>query len=313
MGKAGIFAGEVTPLAPADGASTIKQKGYQWMEYGGGFFPASSEGGIAGTQYNYTTAVPSLSHPFASGDYSEMTFSFVGRIITPPTSVGSTDNSVPFCLSPAGVGDTRNGFLCNRQVGVAYRWLCYMFDETGAGNVATGSIIIPDADITDWWWVGFSYSATTTTAHFVAQNLTKGTTITVPENISASGNNVKFFPSATSDGTPFSPCHWGFESLAAYFPSPTLYRTFKGYLSQVMIHNKYIDLSILANRNLFCAADGVIDYGVNGEIPFGEQPLVYLPNGHPSTNKGTLFIGNWEEDFYVNPATVSGPLPPQGS
>ena len=34
MPKAGLFAGEVTTAAPADGAETLKQKGYQWMEYG---------------------------------------------------------------------------------------------------------------------------------------------------------------------------------------------------------------------------------------------------------------------------------------
>ena len=32
--KAGMFAGEVTPQAPADDAPTTKQKGYWWMEYG---------------------------------------------------------------------------------------------------------------------------------------------------------------------------------------------------------------------------------------------------------------------------------------
>lgn len=34
MPKAGLFAGEVTTAAPADGAITTKHKGYQWMEYG---------------------------------------------------------------------------------------------------------------------------------------------------------------------------------------------------------------------------------------------------------------------------------------
>jgi hypothetical protein len=34
MPKAGLFAGEVTQAAPADGAATLKNKGYQWMEYG---------------------------------------------------------------------------------------------------------------------------------------------------------------------------------------------------------------------------------------------------------------------------------------
>ena len=35
MPKAGLFAGEVTPQAPADDSPTTKQKGYWWMEYGG--------------------------------------------------------------------------------------------------------------------------------------------------------------------------------------------------------------------------------------------------------------------------------------
>ncbi|RLI53720.1 MAG: hypothetical protein DRO87_11195, partial [Candidatus Thorarchaeota archaeon] len=33
MAKAGLFAGEVTSSAPADGAATVKQLGYHWMQW----------------------------------------------------------------------------------------------------------------------------------------------------------------------------------------------------------------------------------------------------------------------------------------
>ena len=39
MSKAGVLAGLVTTNAPADGAPTIKRKGYHWFEYGGSFEP----------------------------------------------------------------------------------------------------------------------------------------------------------------------------------------------------------------------------------------------------------------------------------
>ena len=42
MPKAGIFAGEVTQAAPADGAATLKAKGYHWMEYGNVIVPPTA-------------------------------------------------------------------------------------------------------------------------------------------------------------------------------------------------------------------------------------------------------------------------------
>lgn len=41
--KAGLFSGEITSAAPANGAATTKQNGYQWMQWGGEIPPPPTE------------------------------------------------------------------------------------------------------------------------------------------------------------------------------------------------------------------------------------------------------------------------------
>ena len=57
MPKAGLFAGEVTTAAPADGAITTKNKGYQWMEYGNVIPPFVS---FCNEIFGITATVPDL-------------------------------------------------------------------------------------------------------------------------------------------------------------------------------------------------------------------------------------------------------------
>ncbi|GAH08187.1 unnamed protein product, partial [marine sediment metagenome] len=163
----------------------------------------------------------------------------------------------------------------------------------------------------NWYWFGASYRKSDGMRRFWAVNLDTGVESSTAGAV-GDDESLTFLPSATSDGTQDSVTSWGTQVNGP--PAPTfLWATWKGYLSQVYMHNKYIDFSDSANRRLFCATDGEIDYGVDGSIPLSEQPLVYLPSGHPSSNVGTTFIGTWDTDFFVNPATVSGLQPPTGT
>lgn len=61
-----------------------------------------------------------------------------------------------------------------------------------------------------------------------------------------------------------------------------------GCLSELFFHNTYIDLSVEANRRLFITAGlDPVELGSDGSIPLGVQPLLYMPKGLPSDNKGS--------------------------
>ena len=83
-----------------------------------------------------------------------------------------------------------------------------------------------------------------------------------------------------------------------------------GNISQTLVHNGYVDLTVAGAARTFCGIDGVIPLGVNGESPFGTQPLVYMPAGHPSDNRGTKFLGTWDSDFFWKDSLAAGTSTP---
>lgn len=61
-----------------------------------------------------------------------------------------------------------------------------------------------------------------------------------------------------------------------------------GCLSELFFHTTYIDISTAANRRKFISPSGKpVFLGADGSIPLGAQPLLYAPNGNPSTNRGS--------------------------
>ena len=59
-------------------------------------------------------------------------------------------------------------------------------------------------------------------------------------------------------------------------------------IGEFWFSNEYIDISVLENRRKFIDQTGRPVYlGENGEAPTGNKPLVYAPDGDPSTNKGS--------------------------
>lgn len=305
--KSGLFAGEVTEAAPAAEATTAKQKGYQWMEYGNIFSPESTDcntGGVAATQYNWHAGSPNFTHPFAGDSFDEFTMSYVGKLTSAPTTIDGLDNSQVFSLKNGG-DEIR--FVSMKLAG-SIRIRAGMGTQLGSGNIFDRNVLI-DSTWDDWWWFGASYSKTLSARSFYGVNLETGAEVSGALGGGESDLSIAFEPKVTSDNTPDSVCNWGFDE----WQSPNTNRYYKGYLSQVFIHNKYIDFSVAANRRKFCALDGVIPYGIDGSIPLGEQPLVYLANGHPSSNTGLKFIGTWDTDFWINPARVAGGSPPIGT
>jgi len=61
-----------------------------------------------------------------------------------------------------------------------------------------------------------------------------------------------------------------------------------GCLSEVFFHTTFIDLTLPANRRKFISASGKpVSLGANGSLPLGVQPLLYAPDGNPTTNLGS--------------------------
>jgi hypothetical protein len=63
---------------------------------------------------------------------------------------------------------------------------------------------------------------------------------------------------------------------------------FNGCLSEVFFHTQFIDLTLAANRRKFISGSGKpVFLGADGSLPLGVQPLLYAPNGNPTTNLGS--------------------------
>lgn len=61
-----------------------------------------------------------------------------------------------------------------------------------------------------------------------------------------------------------------------------------GCLSEFLFHTAHLDLSNVNNRRLLIGSDGrPQNLNADGSRPFGEQPLIYAPDGDPSDNKGS--------------------------
>lgn len=305
--KAGLFAGEVTPSAPADNSPTSKEKGYVWMEYGSVFEPTSTQsgvGGIASTQENfYPTTVVDFPHPFEGESFDQLTMSVICQ---QTTRVGTAEADHMSAFNFKWTGDqtrlkvSRNGFGTMFFSGS-------MGTDAASGAAAKADVGVSDVNWADWYWMGISYSNVSgPVGHMYVVNLRTGAET---GGVITSDNSADITFPANLDGSIDSSVYYGFRGSAA----STLEEPWLGYLSQMYIHNKYIDFSVAGNRRLFCALDGAIDYGDIGELPLGEQPLIYLPGGHPSQNVGTRFIGVWDDDFWINPIYAAGLPPPTGT
>lgn len=77
----------------------------------------------------------------------------------------------------------------------------------------------------------------------------------------------------------------GSASIGSYNASGLLKHN--GCLSELWMTNEYIDLSVAANLAKFIADGKPVSLGADGSTPTGTQPLVYVPDGDPSTNAGS--------------------------
>ena len=293
---AGVFAGEVTPQAPAHNSPTSKRKGYHYFEYGE--FQPSSGIGHSWTQNNIDPFFP---HPFRNNEYNEFTASVIFSPVTQPNTL---ENSFLFTIQSQG--DSFHMLVRTRPATInmffSFQMSTMYPSETNAVGVANGTIEITTGNQgwlpAHWYWIAASYDFTNSLITYAIRNLTLG------EESIETGTIVDLRPIAFNDQIEgASLCGWGTTGV--------LDTHFDGAMSQLVLHNKYIDLNDLGNRNKFCCINGVINIGERGENIFGEIPLVHNERGgFPEEANGTIFIGDLED--LTSPVQIvrDEPLPP---
>jgi len=62
---------------------------------------------------------------------------------------------------------------------------------------------------------------------------------------------------------------------------------FDGCISELWFEDTFIDITQASNRAKFISGGKPVNLGADGSIPTGASPLIYAPDGDPSTNAGT--------------------------
>jgi hypothetical protein len=312
MPKAGLFAGEITEQAPADGATTTKQKGYQWLEYGNIFEPqaydVSGGEGWCVTQNGFS---PGTDFPYPFEDINATEWTMMA-VFTPIDLALPGQGAV---IIDTGQWANAPFISCARRSVSNQRFMSIGFggdnspssNEIGVGKVEL-TLNYPTWLNSHWYCMAMSYSQPLNRLTFMCRNLTLGEEMAYNPFIS-SNHNVKY-PTSPTVGTS--------NSVAAYasqanVPAGAPDTPFLGQLSQVWIDDSWLDLTIGANRNKFCGSDGVIFIGEDGSSVTGSRPLYYTPSGVPFDNAGTLNVGLSPDYWAKGTFTPATNLPPEAS
>lgn len=315
--EAGLFAGEITQQAPADQSTTAKDRGFAWFEWsevfdGDGSGAVNLTDGWMWTQDNFFGGSPSFAHPFLNADYPAFTMSCVCRNTEFPA-----DFIARYLLLLSHFSAGTGMFFDKISTDPGWRF------RLGADDGATETQVVADrismtadlvplgwdaGDHVDWVWLGCSYDQASDVFTSAIVNLETGRVFSRSKT-SAANVNVEF--QRHTSGSVKSTCSWGVGTGSTSDPGDTYWR---GHISQTMIHNAFLDLTVGSNRNKFVHTDGIINLGDLGENPFGTQPLIYLPNGRPSGNVGTLNIGTYPTDFWLfGTEVIDADVPPVSS
>lgn len=261
----------------------------------------SATEGHAITQYDWYDPTPNFEHPFRGEEYSEYTISTVARATQEPTV------QTPMTLAQhQPVGGT---FGFQKQPATNRLFFNINFHGESDLRISQHSIFLDSMtgwEYFHWYWLGMSYSQPLNKCWFAIANLTLGDETAVATTVS---NNINVWWQSGISGVN-SVCGWGGGTLATQDPDVQKF-LWHGYLSQVFIHNQYSDFSVTANRRKFAHLDGVVNLGIQGQIPFGSQAKIYMANGLPSSNTGSLDVGDFPTDFWLaGDETLDEQLPP---
>jgi hypothetical protein len=312
MPKAGLFAGEVTQSAPANLAVTSKPKGFTWMEWGNFIadFQQASEfsptEGYVMTQDGFLGGT-SFANPWTDIDTPTWTMMAVCRPEGATALLGGqSQHIIDLGITPS---DSPSFNLSKRPISDQ------IYFYTSLANALTNQTIFFDTVeltvnhptwlLTDWYCIAVSYDqANPSKARFMAVNLTQAEETVVTPFISNTINVAT--PASPTTGSNKSIVGYGVRAQTSAPDSP-----WRGQIGQVFVHDKALDLTQVSDRRKLSGIDGIIDLGDLGQNVFGEQPLYYTPDGLPTGNVGSIYVGV-ETDYWANgtfvPATNLPPL-----
>lgn len=306
-GNAGMLAAEIVEeQGPANGAPTTKGPGFLWMQFGeDGLAPYTPESFTEGYFVTQDQFYSGADHPnpFDGVSYPKFTMSCVWR----NTAAIGTAQRVMFQMCGAIANAMAMMYIQKAGANDGIRFKLKQQTGLSAGNDIESNMIITlgsgkemNYAVNDWVWSGVSYSQPDNLVTFAARNLTK--ILSYSESQAPTGNfNVDgYAPAAIQQ----SANGWGVE------PKDSLQFPWLGSLTQVFMHNGYLDLTSAANVNKFCGTDGVIDM-LGGYLPFGVQPLVFFNSGDPRDNVGSLDIDSG--GYIIETPFAAGPTPPVAS
>ena len=148
-----------------------------------------------------------------------------------------------------------------------------------AENVANDDILVRDTTATyapggTWYHVVISWNLATATVHFYINDVSV---------VAFSGSTT------TNDTIDYTVGDW------AVGATHTGINLFNGAVRELYFANEYLDISVEANRRKFITSEGLqAELGSTGEVPTGTQPILYVPDGDPTNNRGSG--GDFEEN-----------------
>jgi hypothetical protein len=305
--RAGMFSGEVTKSAPADGATDPKQQaGHMYLQWDDTVAPPyepessfiNEVTGWAATQ-DGLYAGANKAHPFDGQTFSNFTMSCLAKVTSAPVT---NEDRALFNLNMGGgvsLSIRQRQEVQDRQI----FWRSILTSQTG-GEIMRGTIehdleLIYNGWSTaghlDWSWIGLSYSQSLARAVMAIVNIERG--LVFAQNIPLTNAvDLEFTTGVPAD----SPAAWASNAVT----SLAAQGQWRGYQSQVYMHSKFFDLLLEAERNRFVRPDGALNIQTGSEVD-GTQPLVYLENGHPSSNTGSANVGTHPADFYLDAGTTA--------
>ena len=264
-------------------------------------FQSASGIGYSYTQYQYQPA-PHFQHPFRNQIYNEFTIS---AIFSPQSLPINTEDTNIFRIMRDG---DAIGMLARKRPISNQVYFQAALASYDAGNPTSDSVGVhtfeltidhPTWLITDWYWMALSYDSVGGSFKAALRNLTQGgeeiTDVSIVSQVPIEFSTMLLLASF---------CIWGSDRSNE--------STIAMAMSQLVIHDVYIDLSVLANRNKFCCPNGIINIGSQGEKIFGEVPLVHSPRGFPQEANGTIFIGDTSDLHELTEIDRPAIFPPTG-
>lgn len=196
---------------------------------------------------------------------------------------GEADSKLGICSFWAKMsgGDSTSQFLISGYVGSGQRmrvertsgniWLIQLWNAAGDTAVLSGQTATADINVAKGWHhvvLSWKLSATQDTDFFVdgADDEEGGT--------GASDTNADFTYASTG---------WRIGNRGSDDGAKLNAEISEFYLNIV----DYLDMHVAENLGRFISGGLPVDLGEDGSVPTGNQPLIYLPNGDPTNNKGS--------------------------